>query len=392
MYDGEVLADIAGHPCIYHYIPPTSSATTAANDITRPLMVFIPGCAHLARIGYGVPSHASYDPSDYLAFHLNRLGYPFLGISYPLEMAGPDSSSKNQSGQQTFRSLMAPTSHGFRIVDWAKQAAQVTAKVVSEQDLANDIVLIAWSMGGRMTNPYTKIAKSLGFNVKALFPLAASPGLQTSMPPLPHIEVSKNGYAMIRGDFENPLLTQIHLQQDDHEDGRDFLPDAVWRRDYIGYPPISPTGWKLRCVESEERNNAAGTSFKFVADEWEGFMDSATFDVPSYPNWIASLFPNCKHDIKHGLTDRTVWASLLAQKLTGRVEGAIKGGKKFSDEGWTELMRLVHSLPEEMSVEMPGTHYFFLGRSGAQRTAVEVDRLLGVMARMEKELMELLAK
>ncbi|WP_058524594.1 hypothetical protein [Legionella birminghamensis] len=46
------------------------------------MVVFVPGDSHLARISYGFPKG---NEKDFLAYWLNKEGYSFLGISYPLE-------------------------------------------------------------------------------------------------------------------------------------------------------------------------------------------------------------------------------------------------------------------------------------------------------------------
>jgi hypothetical protein len=48
----------------------------------KPLIIFVPGNANLARIGYGYPEG---DSKDFLAYWINKQGYSFLGVSYPMD-------------------------------------------------------------------------------------------------------------------------------------------------------------------------------------------------------------------------------------------------------------------------------------------------------------------
>lgn len=390
LYDGESLGNVAGHPCVYQYLPPTSSRTPISPYSPRPLVVFIPGAAHLARIAYGVPSHPSHTPSDFLAHHLNDIGYPFLGISYPLE-SGETTPNAEAITTESSTSLMPPTAYNFRTSEWGKQAAEVTKKTIIEYHLSNDVVLISWSMGGRMVVPYTQHAKSLGLNVKTLFAFAASPGFQTSNPPRQDAEITKNGYAFLGGKWEEPFLKMIHIQQDECEYGREVLPDAIWRRDYFGHIPVSLTDWKLRSVKSKD-----DTHFEFVEDYWQSFIDSDTPNVANLPDWIVSMYANTVMDAKHTLGDRANWNYLLTQKIMSRVDAArgrlAKEGRNLTDEHWQQLVRLVHSLPDRLSQEMPGTHFFFLGSTGAQRAATTIHRFLRITDQLESELRDILGE
>ena len=101
LYDGEMLVTAAGYPALYRSIPAYNS---------KPLIVFVPGDAHLARIVYGYPG--GHD-EDFVSHWVNRAGYPFLAVSYPLGNA-----------------VFGASYPGYTIEDWGNQGAEVVAKVI----------------------------------------------------------------------------------------------------------------------------------------------------------------------------------------------------------------------------------------------------------------------
>lgn len=374
--------NVAGFPCLYKYVSPKSllPPTSAA---AKPLIVFIPGGAHLARIAYGVPP---FQASDFLAYHLSALGYSFLGISYPIESTDTEGDPLRDEEQDT-SILMPPAYPAFSIADWGRQTAEITARVVSEKSLQGEVALVVWSMGGRMVVPYMKHATALGLRINSLFALAASPGLLDSNPPMKNAQCSEKGYAKCGDKFEKWFLDQIRRQQEQFEGGREVLSYKAWREDYFGHTPVSLMGWKLRSVWSEE------TGYAFTEDVWRGTIDSGATDFASLPNWIATLYPSSMMDPKHALLDQANWGYLMTHKLTSRVtetmaKAATLGGEE--DNWWQRVMGFVHSVPARLSCQMPGNHFFFLGHTGARRTAMEIDRLLNVTNGLETELQRML--
>ncbi|KAJ5684744.1 uncharacterized protein N7477_001089 [Penicillium maclennaniae] len=153
LYSGEIIDTIAEYPTIYNYQPSTQPSA-------KPLIVCIPGGVHLARIYYG--GHTNSSPQNFLSHHLNNHGFNVLSLSYPLESTP---------------SLMDPTAPNFSISDWGRQAAMTAKKVISEHALPPSVVLIGWSMGGRIIVPFTICAKELGLAVEQFISFAGTPGI-----------------------------------------------------------------------------------------------------------------------------------------------------------------------------------------------------------------------
>ena len=92
----------------------------------------MPGAYHAARIAYG--GHEGYRPEDFLAAQLTGKGYNFLALSYPID---------TKSG------MIEDDYPDFTASAWGKQVAEISRKMVDENGLSGDVVVVAWSMGGK---------------------------------------------------------------------------------------------------------------------------------------------------------------------------------------------------------------------------------------------------
>lgn len=355
LYAGEQLDDVAGFPVQFNYFP---------GDPQKPLFVFIPGGGHNARISYG--GHEGSDEKDFLAHWVNYHRHGFLAISYPLESSPP---------------IMPATAPQFRIRDWGKQAAEVTHRVVKEYRLSGRVVLISWSMGGRIVVPYSVAVRSLGLGVDLYVALAATPGLHGMRPPPTGIRSSKSGY----GAFDNMsdlFLAQIHEQQAMLNGGRTIIPDDVYVREYFGYTPVSLAGWNLR-YDPDSHGQC------FVEDYWTSTKDAATDQAEHLP-MIASLTGNSILDTRHVIMDQATWTFMLAQRFTRMIE-TTKAKNVLTQARFGKLADMVHSLPQQISKTIPGNHYFFLGEHGARETADTIVELLAKAIEFESQFQEILS-
>lgn len=156
--------------------------------------------AHLARIAYD--GHKGYNPRDFLAFWPNELGCNVLAISYPLEMQGSSRLAAD----------LAQRPH-FGIADWGEQVARTTRKVIDENKLAsindNQIILIAWSMAGKILKPFTLAAKRYDLDPRLFVSLAATPAGIRGLPPVPpRLHRTEAGYATGSSSVEG-MLRQV---------------------------------------------------------------------------------------------------------------------------------------------------------------------------------------
>lgn len=100
--------------------------------------------------------------------HKMYVKYNVLAISYPLEMLDASSSS-------SFASAFAQCPH-FSVIDWGEQVAQTTRKVIDQNHLAsNEVILVAWSMAGKIVKPFAEAAVQHHLDFRLFVSLAATP-------------------------------------------------------------------------------------------------------------------------------------------------------------------------------------------------------------------------
>src|ERR1700733_10497172 len=117
------------------------------NEAGAPLAVFITGGGVFARIAYG---HAEGRPSDFLCHWLKEAGYSTLALTYPL-------------GAPPFGQAW-PT---FTVNDWAEQSAEIVARYRQIDGLPTNVVVLAWSMAGRIAAPLTRAMRRRGVDTSS---------------------------------------------------------------------------------------------------------------------------------------------------------------------------------------------------------------------------------
>ncbi|KAK7014840.1 hypothetical protein R3P38DRAFT_2997911 [Favolaschia claudopus] len=334
LFLGEVLDTVAGYPCLYKYTP--------CDSIDKPLVVFLPGGFHLARIAYG--GHDGCQPKDFLCHWLSRAGFTTLAISYPLE-SGP-------------AEIMPATCPDFRIRDWGQQAAEVTKTVIEIHRLSPKVILASWSMGGRVVVPFVRAAQVFQLRVELFVSMAATPGLagllgnRTSM-----VHCSNTGYAAA------PNLAKRFYKQVQEQSAlnhtTDIISETTFLHQYFGNAPVNLLGYGLR---REVRD--------LVDDEGLAISDSQVSAFASFP-WIAVLYPNSESDARHSLSDKATWGFIFSSKLVSMVEDAKKSGEYFGNR-WQTIAAHIDAIPDKLSTRIEGNHYFFVGERGARETATAI--------------------
>lgn len=338
LYAGEKLQRIAGFPTVYHYQPASDSSPEA------PLIVCVTGGLHLARVFYG--GHDGHNPKDFLAYWLADRGFNVLSLSYPLETDPP---------------VMPLTGAAFRIPDWGTQAAETARIIIDRHGLARSVVLISWSMGGRMVVPFNICAKERGITVQQYISFAATPGI-SSIRPLPAgIECTPAGYFHVPPHV-NAFRTQLEAMEE--YTGHEVIPKQIYLDQYIGATPVNLIGLGLK-YDGESA---------FVQDEVRHEEDSQVFNVPNLP-LISAIYPTSILDASHALADKATWGFLLTYGLEARI-GKLALASVQGTPKWQALMDIVHEAPGRLAVPSGGNHFFFVGENGARQTAGQVQRLL----------------
>lgn len=331
LYEGEDLTIVDDVPAITYF---------KRGDPTKPLTIFIPGAAHLARISYG--GHASYDPKDFIAHWLHGQGYSFLAISYPLETEPP---------------LMPATRPGLTVREWGAQAAQITKQVIERENLTNNVILLVWSMGGKIIQPYVLAARESSIDVNFAVPLVATPAIR-GVRERPPLTPSLTGYAAGLGVADRYFL--IQLQEQRSVNGcKTIIPEDVYLREYVGNFPVGLGCYGISWSPQEKAFIEDATTAYEVADE----MPFA--ELP----FLCSISCDSPADLRHSIADKYTWGLLLTYKLLGGIKPGVKAALCKDSARGKEAIRLIHSAPEIFSAAIEGGHDFFIGEKGAKRTA-----------------------
>ena len=334
VFRDEKLVKANGYPVLSRY---------DHGDPAQPLVVFLPGGGHLARIAYGHPGAC---PDDFLAHWIARKGNPFLALSHPTDASVYD---------EVFPDMTS--------TDWAHAVAQVIARTLDRRQISSRrILLIGWSMGGKVLPVLALAAKRHGFAIEMFAALA-------SMPPLPGFSNFTPGGERLtsRGlwQVDAPLpggLTRLarwreELRRQDALNGAVVVSEADYRKFYFCNSPIGLRG--------ERQRYRAGA----VEDDLPtAIADTAGLDWASYPI-TGVIAPTDHRDAGHTLTGPLLWAGINARALyQGIVEPALADGCRSAPERWPEVLRLYDELPSTLSRRVEGGHFFFLGRNGAEAT------------------------
>lgn len=374
LYEGEQQNVIVGHPVVYKYI-------AGDNDPSKPLVAFVPGMAHNGRISYG--GHEGYRSEEFLAHWFHEHGYGFLGISYPLDAELP---------------LMSATSPAFTIPDWGVQTAGTIKAVIEENHLPQSVVILAWSMAGKVLQPVTVEARRLGIDVKLFVSLAATPSLPGLLPAVSKEQLNPTG----SGYLSLPLLKQLFLRQIDEQEkinhfteGRRFIEPAIYEKEYFGATPIGITRFGL-LFDNETKE------FVEEKDKWQLLEDGQAHNYGSLPT-MAAIYPTSGLDFRHSITDKATWSYLMIQRAMAMFseDDRVKQLSQVKDDlsadklaarrsSFQHLQRIVLGIPELMTADIIGNHFFFCGESGAKRTVEIVIGFLSSSIVIQRNLEDLL--
>ncbi|MCC8965369.1 hypothetical protein H8A95_24390 [Bradyrhizobium sp. Pear76] len=310
----------------------------------QPLVVFLPGAAHLARIAYGDPTSSRM---DFLDHWLETRGIGLAALSYPSDHPAIDAPM--------------PT---LTIDAWARWIATVVAEVL--QNTPNRcVVVVMWSMAGRSAAAVNGTLKKHGINAICFISLAATPPLSGLIPTTPGGEALTPDGLWARTVASAPDGIQDRLTQgflssladQRQRDGHRSLDEEVYLRDYLCNTPIMLRG-------SPQRYNELGVIWDREAAE----VDMAATQFSQFP-LTAMIVPTDRSDEGHALGDQAAWSFINAQMI--RTIAA-----ELGTEQWEKLRALVRELPQRLYREVPGGHFFFVGRSGAEATADRITRLI----------------
>jgi hypothetical protein len=335
LWPGEENQAAAGYPAVVKFVK---------GDIDKPLVVFIPEAHHSARIAYG---HETSQKQDFLEFWFHEKGYNFLAISYPIE---------TKSG------LMNNAYPDFNIQAWGMQAAEIANKIIKSNAINGRIILLGWSMAGRVAQPFSATAKDLGIDLDFYVSLAATPPITGIVSMNTKIAMAPSGMADRSKDLPR-WYAQIKANES-LNGNREIIPWSIFEKEYTGNIPVQLQGYGLRYKKGEK---------EFVTDYWEEMQDAKPYDYENFP-LVTIIMPTKAVDARHAMTDTSAWAVYITNKIT---QSYCKGFdlEKLSESKFRSLADITRNAPHRLSLEVVGNHFFFVGEPGARNTVVQVVNL-----------------
>ena len=317
-------------------------------DPEKPLVIFIPGDTHLARIAYGYPQGKE---KDFLAYWVNERGYSFLGLSYPLD--NPVYSKKYPD---------------FTIHQWGEQIIQTAEYFIKQHRLSKKIIVLGWSMGGSVEQSVYAAAQKHGLEMEAFIGLAA-------VAPLPFI--------MQSGPFDTSIMAEHKLAKRDKLfpwfkdqltiqnklNGHKIIPKRLYHDEFLGNIPAA------LAAEGYFLNDG-----KFIKNNEMTYQDSGVFDFANTP-WIALVVDDAKDDAKISLIEPYTWNFIRAEMVYQRY---LKSG--IAQEKWSAMQDLVKKMPSQLTTTVHGTHFFFVGELGAKNTALQIEILTNRIKLLKRQL------
>lgn len=333
LYPQEKLITINGFQSLIQF---------AKGNPNKPLIVFVPGNAHLARIGYGYPKG---DPKDFLAYWLHKKGYSFLGVSYPMD---------NNVYSQIYPA--------FNIDDWGNLIISAAKKVINQEHLSNNIIIIGWSMAGSIVQTANSAAKRSGLNIELFIGLSA-------VPPIPYI-MHDSSLAMNKM-LPNHLADRTALypwfckwmeEQSNYND-HTIIPKEIYLSQFIGNIPIA-----IGAEGYHYEDN------KFIFNVNKTLKESGVFDFSKLP-WIAQIHDDSPITMKLSLIDPYGWYFIFTQML---YQNYLKNFdlNTLNAHNANQLAIFINSIPKELTMTVHGNHLFFVGQKGAEETAEKIDSLI----------------
>ena len=334
LYPGEQVMDAAGFPTLVKF---------QKGRPDKPLVVFLPGTSFLARIAYGFPAGR---PSDFLSYWLAEEGYSFLGASYPLD-----------------NPVYPRVYPAFNIRDWGRQAAAAAQHFIRLHGLNNRIFVIGWSMGGKVVESVAASARDQNLDLELFVALdALAPGPNLFPGNAQQLRLARNGMVDQAGSLM-PWFVQM-IAMENKINGHTILPETVLRTQFTGNPPLDLQGEILRFHDG-----------RMVTEIGAAATDSGSFDYNSYPP-MALIISNSPADYPNVLLCKSNWSLFMGQQLYRKhIYPNRQRVAALDPAKWKQLQDLFGSAMSELTMQIAGTHFLFLGEQGAHATATAIGDL-----------------
>ncbi|MGL3210532.1 hypothetical protein [Bradyrhizobium sp. BR 1433] len=315
-----------------------------------PLVIFLPGGVHLARISYGDPCS---DRADFLDYWLEQKGLGLLALSYP-----------------TDHPCIGEIVPDLTIARWADWIASVASDVLRET-LDRPVVVAMWSMAGRSVAAVNRALEARSIDAVCFLSLAASP-------PIAGLNYVKPGGDALTPDglwkggvYVDGFLPSLSYQN--RINGHRILDEVRYLEQYLCNTPVMLRGTPQRF--------SGGGSFWNLEDAHDDMRASSFSEFPL----TATISPTDISDDGHALGDRINWNFFNIQKIRSQARAPdLDAGR------WSRLCALTRTLPSRLSRDVVGGHFFFAGARGAEETAHHITELYAEMRNLRAEIRQLL--
>jgi len=316
-----------------------------AGDPDKPLVIFVPGGFHLARVAYGYPGGK---PEDFLAHWLAQEGFSFLGASYP-----------------TGNKVYSKPYPDYSIRDWGKQVAATAKHYVDSHGLSGDVIVLGWSAGGQIAQSVYEASEDAGLNMSLYVSIASTPPVPLLLAAPGAISKAENGLSAAPQFYD---LFKKYVVAQDKLNGHEIMPWARFESDVLGDIPVA-----LNAIMIASRYEDG----KFVEDlEW-ALADTGALKVTDFP-FVVTISGNKVLDNDHALTDRGNWGLYQIQHLyRNLVLPVLSKSEEIDPIAWQSLMdRMSYATSGALNARVPGNHFFWYGEVGARQTVQQLELLI----------------
>lgn len=305
-------------------------------DENKPLIIFIPGMSHLARIAYGYPN---CNEQDFLAYWIHQKQYPFLAISYPIE---------NKVFNQVYPD--------YSITDWSQSVIQITKMIIAKNHLSNQVIILGWSMAGELAPKLNLIAAKNNVNIKLFIAMSASQPMY-------------NFYNLLEPDSKKmaniePFFSMFYplLNYQNRINHHVIIPNKIYREEFLGNIPVDLIGSNFRYSDNGFHINLN-----------EAVEDTSALNPGNYP-FIAVLQGNYKYDFD-AIYNQADWSSIIRRQYLMEDSDCLKPFYSRKKLSVAEIDKSLHSI-NDLFITVPGSHFFFIGKYGAKITANSIEKLI----------------
>ena len=323
MYPGEELVDVDGVPVLRWTGPGRRG----------PLVVFLPGIAHLARIAYG---HPGATPGDFLAHHLAERDRPLLALSYPIDHP------------------VFPTVHPeLTVPTWTRAVAQLARSACDEADLPPEVVVVAWSAAGITVGALARACAEVDVELVCAVAVCATPPLSGLDPDWgPRFAAARRPDGLVGiGEIVPAFERQVAAQ--DERSGHRVFAGVEFAADVTGAFPVGMGG-------SDVRFDGQG----YVVDPAQRLSESGALELAAMP-LVGVVHHTSALDPHHALKDRGRWALSNAERLQRELDDQL-GGRSLDGPHWDQAVELFGSLPQRLSRRVAGNHFCLVGSTAGE--------------------------